>query len=89
MEVLLVIDRPNTGIGISAMVWTAGDDDPRLLESKKFKGEAAFKVWLGGIATRYGRSNITVKWTDSLNADERLARVLDETVGSRPEGTSS
>jgi hypothetical protein len=82
MVVLLVVDRAKAGSGIWAMVWTTQDDDPRLLESKQFKGEAALKVWLGGIATRYGRSNIQVNWTDSLRADDRLAVVLKECVGA-------
>lgn len=81
MTVLLVIDRSKTpSEGIWALVWTSENDDPRLLESKQFKGEAALQVWLAGIVTRYGRSNITVNWTDSLRADDRLAKVVKESV---------
>jgi hypothetical protein len=63
------------------MVWTAAADDPRLLESKQFKGEAALGVWLAGIVTRYGRGNIRVNWTDALRADARLAAVVQELLG--------
>ena len=80
MRVLLVIDRGQDGAGIWAMVWTSSDDDPRLLESKHFLGLAALQVWLAGIATRYGRSNITVDWTASLKSDERLAAAVRESV---------
>jgi len=82
MVVLLVLDRAKTTAGIWAMVWTAIDDDPRLLESKQFKGEAALKVWLAGIGARYGRENIRVNWTDALRTDDRLAGVLKESVGA-------
>jgi hypothetical protein len=80
MTVLLVIEPAMAGSGIWGMVWTAVEDDPRLLESKRFKGEAALKVWLGGIATRYGRSNIVVNWTDALKADPRLAAAVTQSV---------
>jgi hypothetical protein len=80
MRVFLVIDRSKTAPGIWALLWTAGDDDPRLLESKHFLGEAALQVWLAGIATRYGRSNIAVDWTDSLRADDRLSTVLKQSL---------
>jgi hypothetical protein len=82
MVILLVLDRAKTSSGIWAMVWTAIDDDPRLLESKQFKGEAALKVWLAGIGARYGRENIRVKWTDALRTDDRLAVVLKDSVGA-------
>jgi hypothetical protein len=45
-------------------------------------GEAALKVWLAGIATRYGRSNIHLNWTEALRGDARLAMVLEETMGA-------
>jgi hypothetical protein len=80
MNVLLVVDRAKDGPGIWAMVWTSADDDPKLLESKRFLGDAALKVWLAGIATRYGRSNITVDWTASLQSDDRLAAAVRECV---------
>jgi hypothetical protein len=82
MVILLVLDRAKTTSGIWAMVWTAIDDDPRLLESKQFKGEAALKVWLVGIGARYGRENIRVNWTDALRTDDRLAVVLKDSVGA-------
>ncbi len=69
--VLLVVNRASRR-EIGAMVWNATDDDPRLLESKQFKGEAALGLWLAGIATRYGRGNIRVNWTDALRTDRRL-----------------
>jgi hypothetical protein len=81
MSVLLVVERSKAGAQLSAMVWTTGDDDPRLIESKKFRGEGALKVWLAGIVTRYGRSNIRVNWTESLGADDRLTVLLEESVG--------
>jgi hypothetical protein len=80
MQVLLVIDRTKSGAEIWALVWTAAAGDPRLLESKQFRGEGALKVWLAGITTRYGRSNIVVSWTDSLKSDDRLATVVRESV---------
>lgn len=64
------------------MVWTAVDDDPRLLESKHFKGEAALKVWLAGMGARFGRENIRVNWTDVLRTDDRLLEVLKDSVGA-------
>jgi hypothetical protein len=82
MRVLLVVDRAKDGPGIWAMVWTSADDDPRLLESKHFLGMAALQVWLAGITTRYGRSNITVDWTTSLKSDERLAAAVREGVAT-------
>jgi len=82
MGILLVIDRAKDGPGIWALVWTSADDDPRLLESKHFLGLAALQVWLAGIATRYGRSNITVEWTTSLKSDDRLAAAVREGVGA-------
>jgi hypothetical protein len=75
MKVLLVVARAKEGAGIWALVWTS-DDDPRLLDSKHFLGEAALKVWLSEVATRYGRSNITVDWTASLRSDDRLAMAV-------------
>jgi hypothetical protein len=81
MVVLLVVERSKAGAQLSAMVWTAIDDDPRLLESKQFKGEAALKVWLAGIVTRYGRNNFRVNWTEALGADDRLTVLLEESVG--------
>lgn len=80
MSVLLVVDRAKDGPRIWAMVWTSADDDPRLLESKHFLGMAALQVWLAGIVTRYGRSNITVDWTASLKSDDRLATAVRECV---------
>ena len=82
MSVLLVVDRDTLGESISVMAWTAEDADPRLLESRQFRGEAALKVWLAGIATRYGRSNIHLNWTEALRADARLAMVLKDTMGA-------
>ena len=82
MIVLLVVDRAQATSGFWAMVWTAIDDDPRLLESKHFRGEAALKVWLAGIGARYGRENIRVNWTDILRTDDRLADVLKDSVGA-------
>jgi hypothetical protein len=81
MRVFLVIDRAKAAPGIWALLWTADPDDPRLLESKHFLGEAALQVWLAGIATRYGPTNIAVDWTDSLRADDRLATVLKKSLG--------
>jgi hypothetical protein len=86
MVVLLVVERSNAGAQLSAMVWTAGDD-PRLLESREFRGEGALKVWLAGIVTRYGRDNIRVNWTASLGADDRLTVLLEESVGPVAPGT--
>ena len=81
MSVLLVVDRAEGGAGIWAMVWTTEEADPRLLESRHFRGEAALKVWLAGIAIKYGRGNIQVNWSDALKADERLTVLLEESVG--------
>jgi hypothetical protein len=80
MTVLLVVDRVNSGGAICAMVWSTADDDPRLLESKEFKGPSAFKVWLAGIVTRYGRSSVTVNWSEALKGDDRLSAVVRECV---------
>jgi hypothetical protein len=44
-------------------------------------GEAALKVWLAGIVTRYGSSNIRLNWTEALRGDERLAMTLEGTIG--------
>jgi len=82
MNVLLVVDRDTLSETISVMAWTAEEEDPRLLESRQFRGEAALKVWLAGIATRYGRSRIHLSWTEALRADARLAMVLEDTVGA-------
>jgi hypothetical protein len=82
MNVLLVVDRDTLGESISVMAWTAEEDDPRLLESREFRGEAALRVWLAGIATRYGRRNIHLNWTEALRADTRLAMVLKDTMGA-------
>jgi hypothetical protein len=41
MLVLLVVERSKDDAAIWGTVWTSADDDPRLLESKQFKGEAA------------------------------------------------
>ena len=46
MNVLLIVDRDTRSKGIWVMAWTAEEDDPRLLESRQFMGEAALKVWL-------------------------------------------
>lgn len=81
MNVLLVVDRDKRTERISVMAWTAEREDPRLLESRQFMGEAALKVWLAGIATRYGRSNIQLNWTEALLADEPLALALKDTTG--------
>jgi hypothetical protein len=45
-------------------------------------GEAALKVWLAGIVTRYGRGNIHLNWTESLLADEPLALAVKDTTGA-------
>jgi hypothetical protein len=82
MTVLLVLDRGKSTPGIWAMVLTAIDDDPRLLESKLFQGETALKVWLAGIGARYGRENIQVNWTELLRTDDRLAEALRDSVGA-------
>lgn len=82
MNVLLVVDRDKENEGIWVMAWTAEDDDPRLLESRRFLGEAALKVWLSGIATRYGRSNIHLNWTEALRGDARLTMMLEDTMGA-------
>jgi hypothetical protein len=85
VQLLLVVDRAKTGTGIWGMVWTAQGDDPRLLESTRFRGEAALKVWLAGIATRYGPSKITIDWTDSLKADDGFAAVVKQAIApTRP-----
>jgi hypothetical protein len=83
-NVLLVVDRDTLNERISVMAWTTGDDDPRLLEAREFRGEAALKIWLAGIATRYGRNNIRLNWTEALRADERLALVFKDAMGSAP-----
>ena len=83
MNVLLVVDRDNLSKSICAMAWTAGDDDPRLLEARQLMGEAALGVWLAGIATRYGRGNIHLNWTEALRGDARLATVLEQAVGAQ------
>jgi hypothetical protein len=82
MNVLLIVDRDNMNEGVWVMAWTAENDDPRLLESRQFMGEAALKVWLAGIATRYGRSNIHLNWTEALRGDARLTTVLKDTMGA-------
>ena len=79
MSVLLVVDRATDG-SIGAMVWTSAEGDPKLLESRHFLGEAALTVWLSGIATRYGRSNLTIDWT-SLDSDARLAAAVRSCIG--------
>ena len=79
MSVLLVVDRATDG-SIGAMVWTSAEGDPKLLESRHFLGEAALTVWLSGIATRYGRSNLTIDWT-SLGSDTRLAAAVRSCIG--------
>jgi hypothetical protein len=81
MNVLLVVDRDKLTGRISVMAWTAEEEDPRLLESRQFIGEAALKVWLAGIATRYGRGNIHLNWTEALLADEPLSLALKDTTG--------
>jgi hypothetical protein len=81
MNVLVVVDRDKLTGRISVMAWTAEKDDPRLLESRQFMGEAALKVWLAGIATRYGRGNVHLNWTEALLADEPLALALKHTTG--------
>ena len=80
MSVLLVVDRATDG-SIAALVWTSVDDDPKLLESRRFLGEAALTIWLSGIATRYGRSNVTIDWT-SLGSDDRLSAAVRSCLGS-------
>jgi len=82
--VLLVVDRSGDGSGIWAMVWTAETEDPEMLESRKFKGDAAFKVWLSGMAARHGRANIRVSWTEALVADERLLGALEGVIAAVP-----
>ena len=82
MSVLLVVDRDRLSEGIWVMTWTAQDEDPRLLESRQFVGEAALKVWLAGIATRYGPRNIHLNWTEALRGDARLTTVLKDTMGA-------
>ena len=81
MKVLLVVEREETGGRISAMVWAAAAADPGLIETKAFLGDAALRVWLAGIATRYGASNITVDWT-ALSSDERLTAAVRECVAA-------
>ena len=80
MSVLLAIDRSKDRPGIWALLWTTLDNDPKLLESRHFLGEAALQVWLAGIATRFGPSNITVDWTPTLTADVRLAAAVRQCV---------
>ena len=80
MKVLLVVDRDKLTDRISVMAWTAEEDDPRLLESRQFMGEAALRVWLAGIASRYGRSNIHLNWTEALRGDVRLAMTLEDAM---------
>lgn len=63
------------------MVWAAMAADPEMLETKTFQGDAAFKVWLAGIATRYGTSNISVDWT-TLASDARLTAAVKEFVSA-------
>jgi hypothetical protein len=83
VPVLLVIDRSSDPAGICAMVWTSDGKDPQLLESRTFQGEAALQVWLAGLGTKYGRSNIQVQWTDVLLADDRLAAALEASIDAR------
>ena len=79
MSVLLVVDRATDG-SIAALVWTSAEGDPKLLESRRFLGEAALTIWLSGIATRYGRSNVTIDWT-SLGSDDRLSAAVRSCLG--------
>jgi hypothetical protein len=79
MTVLLVVERETSEGRISAMVWEAMAGDPALIERKAFHGESAFKVWLAGIATRYGASHITVDW-NTLDSDARLTAAVREVV---------
>jgi len=83
MPIVLVIDRNADRTGIWAMVWTADESDPKLLESRRFQGEAALQIWLAGIGAKYGRSNIEVRWTDVLLSDDRLAAALEEAISVR------
>ena len=82
MNVMLAVDRDTLGESISVMAWTAEEEDPRLLEFRQFRGEAALKVWLAGIATRYGRGNVHLNWTEALLADEPLVLALKDTTGA-------
>jgi hypothetical protein len=81
MGILLAIDRARDRPGIWALLWTTLDNDPRLLESRHFVGEAALQTWLAGVAARFGPSSITVDWTPALTADIRLAAAVRECVG--------
>ncbi len=38
-------------------------------------------MWLAGIVTRYGRSNIRVSCPASLEADDWLTVLLEESIG--------
>ncbi len=68
------------------MVWNATDDDPRLLESKQFKGEAALGLWLAGIATRYGRCVAGMMIEGLIRSPENLGS-LRRLRQRRPEPT--
>jgi hypothetical protein len=91
MEVLLAVSRARSGAEIWGLVWTALDNDPILLESRQFRGEAALKEWLVGVAANYGPQNIRVSWNEPLVADARLTSLLREVVepppSPRPEGS--
>jgi hypothetical protein len=89
MPVLLVVTPSTEGSLITAMVWSADDEDPRLLDSRQFRGEGAFKIWLGGVVVRYGRSNIRVSPTEALSTDARLRWTIEEVIGAAPLSTSS
>jgi len=82
MVVLHVLERAKEMAGVFAMVWTASDDDPRLIEARHFKGDAALKVWLAGIGARHCRENIRVSWTETLRSDDRLSAMLRDSVGA-------
>jgi hypothetical protein len=81
MKVLLVVEREQSDGRISGMVWATTSADPELIETKTFLGEAALRVWLAGIATRYGPSNITVDWA-TLGTDARLIAAVRDFVSA-------
>jgi hypothetical protein len=72
----LTVSRGAAGYPIDAMVWLLEDPEVHLLETRAFETLADFSSWLRGLP------DVSVAWTDELQADTVLALTVAEILGA-------
>jgi hypothetical protein len=77
LELIISCSEPGDRIEpwIDVLLWSV-NRDATLLESQRFVGGAALRVWLKAIVAEHGRGRISVRWTDKLAQNIALSHLI-------------